>query len=110
MDNNPPGHLIKSILNVHRATLDNSRNGEMSGVLLLRAASLLSALLALAAKENGIAALPVAITWDIIRLHQQQSASSNQPGASGKACSLASKYNSYSSQNVNRLMVVQSII
>ena len=39
-------------------------------VLFLRTASLVSALLALAAKENGIAALPVAITWDIIRPHQ----------------------------------------
>ncbi|EFX75764.1 hypothetical protein DAPPUDRAFT_107640 [Daphnia pulex] len=41
--------------------------------VVLRVASLLSALLALAAKENGIAALPIAISWDMIRLmHQQQ--------------------------------------
>ncbi len=35
---------------------------------LLRAASLVSALCALASKENGIAALPVVIVWDIICL------------------------------------------
>ena len=34
--------------------------------------SLLLALLALAAKENGIAALPVAISWKIIRFSSQQ--------------------------------------
>lgn len=36
--------------------------------------SLVSALLALAAKENGIAVLPIAITWDIIRLRCSKSA------------------------------------
>jgi len=68
-----------------RATIDYSHRSSAaeSGLLprhsgstcftavMLRVASLLSALLALAAKENGIAALPIAITWDIIRLHQQ---------------------------------------
>jgi len=36
--------------------------------------SVVSALLALAAKENGIAVLPIAITWDIIRLHCSRNA------------------------------------
>ena len=35
----------------------------------LRSLSLISALLALGAKENGIAVLPVAITWDIFIIH-----------------------------------------
>ena len=46
---------------------DGGGNGRL---VLLKITSLLSALFALAAKENGIAALPVAITWDVIR-HQQ---------------------------------------
>lgn len=68
-----------------RATIDYSRPTTESGLprhsgstcftaVMLRVASLLSALLALAAKENGIAALPIAISWDMIRLHRQQSA------------------------------------
>lgn len=36
-------------------------------------ASLMFALLALGAKENGIAALPVAMSWNIIRLQSKQS-------------------------------------
>lgn len=73
------------LLNFYRATtMDYSRPSGLprrlhSGTsststcaVVLRVASLLSALLALAAKENGIAALPIAISWDMIRLHQQQ--------------------------------------
>jgi len=44
-----------------------------AGALCWKATSLVSALLALAAKENGIAVLPIAITWDIMRLHSSKS-------------------------------------
>lgn len=83
---------------IHRATIDYSQRSSLkknglsprrhSGnicftVLMLRVASLLSALLALAAKENGIAALPIAITWDIIRLHQQSTGTSHDKDGDG---------------------------
>lgn len=88
----PPFISFPFSLSIQRATMDYSQRSSVkksglslghSGsstcftVLVLRIVSLLSALLALAAKENGIAALPIAITWDIIRLHQQSAGTWN---------------------------------
>ncbi|KAI9552752.1 putative transmembrane and TPR repeat-containing protein 1-like [Daphnia sinensis] len=74
--------FLLSFISHDRATMRNQQSSGMRrhpvtcfNVPLLRIVSLLSAFLALAAKENGIAALPVAITWDIIRLHQQSASS-----------------------------------
>lgn len=62
--------------------------------VVLRLASLLSALLALAAKENGIAALPIAISWDMIRLHQhQQSTWHHDDSGRTRSKTSSSKYN-----------------
>lgn len=52
-----------------RATSTSSKSSSSSALarFTLRGASLISAFLALAAKENGIACLPIAVTWDFIR-------------------------------------------
>lgn len=99
--------FLLSFISHDRATMNNQKSGEMrSGsrhpvtcfnVLFLRIVSLLSAFLALAAKENGIAALPVAITWDIIRLHQQSASSCDT-----RRCGRGKIYTSPSNKSTSR--------
>ncbi|XP_057381513.1 protein O-mannosyl-transferase TMTC1-like [Daphnia carinata] len=99
--------FLLSFISHDRATMNNQKSfGMRSGsrhpvtcfnVLLLRIVSLLSAFLALAAKENGIAALPVAITWDIIRLHQQSAS-----GCDERRCGRAKIDTSPSNKSTSR--------
>ena len=57
-----------------------SSSDPLGGMFWLRVASLVAALLSLAAKENGIACLPIAATWDLIRLgHLQNPNNVQQP-------------------------------
>jgi hypothetical protein len=85
---------------IRAASCSGGGDGGGSRLVLLKLSSLFSALLALAAKENGIAALPVCITWDVIRHTRCSSSRSSRPSLTRRQGKLNNNNNSLSSSSV----------